>query len=167
MILYHGTNQEIHRIDLTKCRPYKDFGRGFYTTHFQDQAIQMAKRVSQIYGGHPIICRFEVNETEINQLRVLKFAVPCDTWAQFVMNNRKRVLTSPGGKPTPFSHSYDVVIGPVANDDLALLFRQFEFGFLTSKALIKEMTFKKLTIQYSFHTERAIQLLKNCGVEYV
>jgi hypothetical protein len=30
--LYHGSNIEIARIDLSKCRPYKDFGRGFYTT---------------------------------------------------------------------------------------------------------------------------------------
>ena len=30
MILFHGSNIEINRIDLSKCRPYKDFGRGFY-----------------------------------------------------------------------------------------------------------------------------------------
>gem|GEM_PF-3299230 len=27
MILYHGSNVEIKSIDLSKCRPYKDFGR--------------------------------------------------------------------------------------------------------------------------------------------
>ena len=32
MILYHGSNQDIKEIDLTKTRPNKDFGQGFYLT---------------------------------------------------------------------------------------------------------------------------------------
>ena len=32
MILYHGSNLEIDVIDLNKCRPNKDFGKGFYLT---------------------------------------------------------------------------------------------------------------------------------------
>lgn len=32
MKLYHGTNLDIKDIDLSKCRPYKDFGQGFYLT---------------------------------------------------------------------------------------------------------------------------------------
>lgn len=30
MILYHGSNQLITRIDLSKSKDFKDFGRGFY-----------------------------------------------------------------------------------------------------------------------------------------
>ncbi|MGN1144096.1 MAG: DUF3990 domain-containing protein, partial [Anaerovoracaceae bacterium] len=32
MILYHGTNLDITSISLNMCRPYKDFGKGFYVT---------------------------------------------------------------------------------------------------------------------------------------
>lgn len=32
MILYHGSNVAIDKIDLNLCKPYKDFGRGFYLT---------------------------------------------------------------------------------------------------------------------------------------
>ena len=32
MLLYHGSNILIENIDLTKCRNFKDFGRGFYLT---------------------------------------------------------------------------------------------------------------------------------------
>lgn len=28
MILYHGSNLKIKEIDLSKCKPYKDFGKG-------------------------------------------------------------------------------------------------------------------------------------------
>lgn len=47
------------------------------------------------------------------------------------------------------------MIGPIANDDLALLFRQFADGLLSIETLVNEMKYKKLTNQYSFHTEKA------------
>ncbi len=59
------------------------------------------------------------------------------------------------------------MIGPIANDDLALLFRQFADGLLSIETLVNEMKYKKLTNQYSFHTEKAISLLKKVGVDYV
>lgn len=45
MILYHGSNTDIEKIDLSKCRPYKDFGKGFYLSVSEDQAVRMAKIV--------------------------------------------------------------------------------------------------------------------------
>ena len=42
MILYHGTNCDITSIDLEKCSPNKDFGRGFYLTDIPKQAEYMA-----------------------------------------------------------------------------------------------------------------------------
>ncbi len=36
MRLYHGTNLDIKTIDLKKCRPYKDFGQGFYVTEIKN-----------------------------------------------------------------------------------------------------------------------------------
>ncbi len=38
MVLYHGSNTDIKEIDLRMCKPYKDFGRGFYLTVLKDQA---------------------------------------------------------------------------------------------------------------------------------
>ena len=45
MRLYHGSNLDIKEIDLSKCRPYKDFGQGFYLTDLEEQAVKMAKHV--------------------------------------------------------------------------------------------------------------------------
>lgn len=50
MILYHGSNLKIDKIDLSKCKPYKDFGRGFYCTTIKKQAEFMAERVVKRYG---------------------------------------------------------------------------------------------------------------------
>ena len=40
MILYHGTNVDFNKIDISKCLPYKDFGCGFYLTDIQKQAAK-------------------------------------------------------------------------------------------------------------------------------
>ena len=61
MILYHGSNMIIDSIDLGKCRPYKDFGKGFYLTDIQEQAQRMAARTAKMYKGVPMITAFEFN----------------------------------------------------------------------------------------------------------
>ena len=62
MILYHGTNLDIVSINLNMCRPYKDFGKGFYLTLLEEQARKMAYRVSKVYGGRPVINIYEVDD---------------------------------------------------------------------------------------------------------
>lgn len=43
MKLYHGSNIEIDTVDFEKCRPNKDFGKGFYLTTFKEQVQNMLK----------------------------------------------------------------------------------------------------------------------------
>ena len=62
MILFHGSNVQVREVDLTKCRPNKDFGCGFYLTSIEDQAIQMANRVTRLYGGSPEVSQFYLDE---------------------------------------------------------------------------------------------------------
>lgn len=57
-----------------------------------------------------------------------------------------------------------MVIGPIANDDMAVLFRQYENGVITFDNMVSGMIYKKTTNQYSFHTEKAISLLRKVGV---
>lgn len=44
MILYHGSNVKINEINLSLCKPNKDFGKGFYLTSVRSQAEDMAVR---------------------------------------------------------------------------------------------------------------------------
>ncbi len=92
-------------------------------------------------------------------LRVLRFEAPSVAWAMFVMNNRSNAASGEHN----LDLKYDVVTGPIANDDLSLLFRQFSNGFIDREGLMKGMEFKKLTDQYSFHTEKAVELLRKEG----
>ena len=40
MILYHGTNKAFDTIDLTKSKPNKDFGQGFYLSREYSQVMK-------------------------------------------------------------------------------------------------------------------------------
>ena len=168
MLLYHGSNTDIRSIDLAMCRPYKDFGRGFYLTELKDQAEKMAKRVAKIYGGNPIVNVYEITDSffEKADLIIRKFSdTPSEEWARFVMNNRSRSFTDYSNSECNLDNKYDIVVGPVADDDMAMLFRQYQNEIITFENLISGMTFRKTTNQYSFHTERSIALLRKVGVE--
>lgn len=63
---------------------------------------------------------------------------------------------------------YDWVVGPIADDGLAFLFKMFERGYYKLGEVLRRMQFrKKLTTQYSFHTRRAVSLLTFKGVRHV
>ena len=153
MKLYHGSNTKIEKIDLSKCRPYKDFGQGFYLTEIKEQAEKMASRTAHIYEGEPIVTEFEFDESALTKLSVKQFDGPNEEWALFVLANRSKESQQP-------THSYDIVIGPVADDDIAQLFRNFNDGYINLTMLVEGLKYKKVSSQYFFHTEDAIKYLK-------
>ncbi len=165
MILYHGSNIEIESIDLSKCRPNKDFGKGFYLTSMQEQAENMARRTVKIYGGVPCVTVFSFDEQRLNgnDLKIKQFDTPSKEWTLFVINNRNRNFQNIASSECNSDNKYDLVYGPVANDDLALLFRQLVSGFISVENLVKEMDYKTLTNQYSFHTQNAVKYLIKTG----
>lgn len=155
MILYHGSNMAIGRIDLEKCRPYKDFGKGFYLTDIRHQAERMAARTVKMFKGVPTLTAFEFDlEKAITiGLKIKIYNAPDEEWARFVMSNRDINVPQP-------CHDYDIVIGPVADDTIARLLRMFTENFISEEQLVKELTFSQVTSQYFFHTEAAIKMLK-------
>ena len=161
MILYHGSNIRVTEIDLMKCRPYKDFGQGFYPTDIREQAEQMARRVVRLYGGSPWVSSFSFDETALTSdaLNTLSFENPDKDWALFVLNNRNKRFKDIGDALCNQDHKYDIVSGPVANDDIAYLFRTFTSGLIDIDALVRGLEYKSLTTQYSFHTERSLGYL--------
>ena len=87
-------------------------------------------------------------------------------WAKFVMNNRNRNFADWKDALCNRDNKYDIVIGPVADDNMALLFRQYENEVIDFQTLLKGMIYKKTSSQYSFHTEKAIKLLRKVGNSY-
>lgn len=169
MILYHGSNTEIEKINLELCKPFRDFGRGFYLTNIRSQAENMAQRTVRIKGGKPILNVYEIVDSFMSnlELKIKDFkAVPTEEWALFVMNNRNRDFLDFQNPLCNQDSKYDIVHGPVANDAMAVLFQQYEQEFIDLEMLKKRLTYKELSMQYSFHTEKAIQLLKKKDIIY-
>lgn len=83
-----------------------------------------------------------------------------EEWAKFVMNNRNRTFTNVKDTLCNKDNKYDIVIGPVADDNMALLFRQYENEIIDFKTLLAGMIYKKTSSQYSFHTEKSIKFLR-------
>jgi hypothetical protein len=168
MILYHGTNCVFDCIELDKCKPFKDFGRGFYLTEFKEQALQMARRTSSRFDGKPVVIRFAFDEVHLKgqSLSYKTFNEPDLDWAIFVINNRNENFAEIETPLCNTDNKYDIVTGPVANDDLRLSLMLFIDGRLTPDALVEQLRYKKLTQQISFHTRRAVDLLQKTGEIY-
>jgi hypothetical protein len=155
MILYHGTNVEFDVIDLTKSKPNKDFGRGFYLSDNYEQALNMAKtKVEQFEVGLPIVMKYEVDDNVFQTFRVLQFKEYTKEWAQFILQNRNNSAQQQ-------VHDYDIVIGPIANDRVGVQLWRYNSHSIDLDTLVKNLRYMHgITIQYFFGTERAIQQLK-------
>ena len=80
------------------------------------------------------------------------------------MNNRNKNFQDIQNLLCNKDCKYDIVIGPVADDNMALLFRQFENELIDFQTLLNGMSYNETSSQYSFHTQRAAELLNKIGI---
>ena len=157
MRLYHGSNVVIDKIDLSKSRPYKDFGRAFYLSADEQQAWERAYAAITMWGGEPCVSTFDFDEllmTHSSELNVLCFDAYTEDWADFIFANRDR-------KKPPFKHDYDIVYGPIANDKVGEQVALFKGGYITKERFLQKLKHMRgITFQYAFCTEAAIEKLK-------
>jgi len=154
MNLFHGSTVEVKspRIIAHKNRGL-DFGHGFYTTTNKQQAVDFTKSVMRRTGAMTrkvSVYEFDSNNAK-SELDILQFAEPSLEWLEFVRQNR---FSTYKGK------IYDLVIGPVANDDVFPTLQAYLEGIIPAEATIAGLKVKKLYNQYCFLTERALTFLK-------
>lgn len=61
--LCYGSNVRVDCIDLSRCNPYKDFGRAFYMASDREQAQDVALARVDIFGGEPVVNEYRFDET--------------------------------------------------------------------------------------------------------
>lgn len=150
LILYHGTTKYFEKIDLTMSHNRRDFGMGFYTTILEKQAKEWAYRLSlrektRIYYVNQYA--YEENDS----LRVKRFDGLTEEWLNFIKENRSK-----GG----LQHNYDIVIGPVADDNTMETVQLYISGILNAKEAMERLRFNNVNNQISFHSEDGIRCLK-------
>ena len=152
MKIYHGSLDVVENPMILQPNRLLDYGTGFYTTTSEQQSkewVERRMREKIAHGGYVNI--YEFDDTKMQELKCLIFHEPTREWADFVMANR----TQKG-----FTHDYDVVYGPVANDRVYLQFGLYESGAIGIETLIRELKTYKLVDQYLFHTEKALASLR-------
>lgn len=151
MILYHGSLEQVICPEIREPNRTLDYGSGFYTTTSFKQAEDWVRRKmkeKETNAGYVNV--FDFDEEVQKRVNCLIFDAPTEEWVDFVMQNR----TQKG-----FSHSYDIVFGPVANDRVYAAFALYEGGLLSKQELIATLKTYKLVDQYLFHTEIALKYL--------
>lgn len=138
---------------MSKSKPNKDFGQGFYLSENEAQAIEMANFKAMQLGGEPIVSRFEFDEAAWKQegLRVKKFDDYSEEWADFIFANRD-------GTPC---ETFDIVYGPIANDKVGLQIRKLKDGTIDKSEFLTRLKYMKgVTFQFFFGTEAALKYLR-------
>lgn len=156
MKLYHGSNTTVSVPDLSKSKPFKDFGQGFYLSDNYEQAWEMAaQKIKQTHRGEPFVSEFQFDESllQSDEFQVKIFSDYSEEWANFVLYNRDKNIPQP-------IHNYDIVYGPIADDGVTYQLRRYQGGVISLARLVEELKYAKgITFQYYFGTERALQKL--------
>ena len=163
--LYHGSGYVIENPDLTRGRGYKDFGKGFYLTSEKEQSEKFISNLFKKKDKRVINCinkHINIYSFQKNGLNILEFSEPNIEWFDTIINSRKNENNS---------LNYDVIIGPVADDDTTATINLFLVGAygptdnIDSKMItINLLKSQNLKNQYCFKSEYSLECLTFEGV---
>lgn len=149
MLLYHGSNMLVNKPEIIGSERTLDFGKGFYLTTSLEQAKKWAiLTTSRRKEGTPTVSVFEIQDKV--DLKVLKFNGPDKAWLEFVTSNRKN---------KNYKNDYDLIIGPVANDNTMPVINLYINGVYNEEEALKRLLPQKLKDQVVFKNDRALKYL--------
>ncbi|MCM1123999.1 MAG: DUF3990 domain-containing protein [Eubacterium sp.] len=142
MTVYHGSYTTVKHPEIRKNRNTKDFGPGFYCTVIREQAQRLVKRYDT-----PTVNTYTVRPD--TSLKILEFKEMSEDWLDFIISCRHGQL-----------HSYDIVIGAMANDQIYNFIADYIDGILTRDQFWSMTKFKYPTHQINFCTPSALKCLE-------
>jgi len=172
-ILYHASYMEVVNIDLSKCSPGLDFGKGFYLTSSFNQAYSyVAGAVKKAIRLRRVPTDFSLKNGVINVYQyhnnlsfdVHYFDEANIEWLHFIAANRNDELFP--GLLEQFATT-DVVAGKVANDNTARTLNAYMDGIFgipgdqqADDMAIQTLLPNRLQDQFCFRTKEAINALE-------
>lgn len=140
--LYHGSNVQVDKPEIIVSGFYKDFGYGIYCTLIEKQAHKWALTKK----GDSIVSVYEYHPNE--KLKAISFPSMTEEWLDFVINCRRGI-----------KHDYDIVEGPMADDQIWDYVEDVIEGTITREAFWVLAKFKFPTHQMVFCTPQALTTL--------
>ena len=89
--------------------------------------------------------------SESDCLKIKRFDSLSEEWLEFIKENRIK-----GG----LQHQYDVVIGPVADDNTMQTVQLYMSNILTATEAVERLKYSKVNNQVSFHSEKSLSCLR-------
>lgn len=144
MKLYHSSNISIERPEIIYSRDYLDFGKGFYLTSLQDQAVKYGQRF--IRRNQP--AWLNTYELDFNPIEwdILEFGAYDKPWLDFISKCRS-------GKDET---NYDMVIGGIANDKVIQTLDRYFEGELSEEGALGLLRYEKPNNQYCIRSQRML-----------
>ena len=142
-LIYHGSNMTVKSPKIMINGHYKDFGYGFYCTNLRKQAVRWAITKP----GKSIINLYSYEENQ--DLSVKKFTEMTEEWLQFVVDCRRGI-----------EHNYDIVEGPMADDQIWTYVEDYVSGEISKSAFWELVKFRYPTHQIVFCTEKALDTIR-------
>ena len=143
IVLYHGSykNEVVKNPMIKESKWSKDFNQGFYCTNIKHQAIKWSIRFTD---GVVSLYNYYVNKS----LNMLCFNEMTEEWLDFIIQCRS-------GQP----HSYDIVEGPMADDQIYDAIKLLLSGCMSRIAFWDIARFRYPKHQIGFQTSKALKTL--------
>ena len=178
IILFHGRYCEVKEPDFSQCAAMRDFGRGFYLTTSEKQAedfVRPSIRKAVAQGSispnqnYGYVSRFEFYKKE--DIAEYLFETADKDWLHCVIGHRKN-NTFP--EIVEAMKKYDIIGGKIANDQTNITITTYLIGGYgdigSTKAddfCISQLIPERLTDQYCFRTNKALDCIKFSGSERI
>lgn len=143
MTIYHGSNMAVEAPKILVMGFYKDFGYGFYCTSLEKQAQKWA--ITKKGDSVVSVYHYKPDST----LKIKMFQTMTEEWLGFVVNCRRGI-----------PHNYDIVEGPMADDQIWDYVEDLMEGSITREAFWVLVKYKYPTHQIVFCTPESLSTLK-------
>lgn len=148
IIVYHGSDRLITQPDTEHSRLRVDFGKGFYTTPFYEQAKKWCEKYTMKQKGG-IISYYELDVSIYQECAVLSFEAYTEAWLDFILKCRT------GTMPKEYNR-YAIIEGGIANDKVFNTVELFFDGLIDKKEALKRLRYEKPNWQICFKKQYSI-----------
>ena len=147
MNVFHGSVEIVKNPDVVHSFRPLDFGKGFYITTVEEQAIKWALRKADIYDKEEGIVNVYSFSNNYTGLSVKDFGDDLEEWIDFVCRCRD-------GNSDYLK--YDLIIGKVADDKVFRVVDMYHSGVWDKERAINEIKVYDTYDQLAFITQKAI-----------
>ena len=144
MKVYHSSSVVVSNPDTQHSRDFLDFGRGFYVTTIERQAVDYGQRFIR-RGREAWLNVYEMSE-DFAGLKVLSFDAYDEAWLDFVSECRAGRVQG----------DWDIVRGGIANDKVFRTLDLYFAGYINKQEALHRLVYEVPNYQLCFRTETAI-----------